>query len=404
MNMRRNLLKTFVLVLLACGAAPSPAPAQLPGGLPRIPRPGRPKPTPTPAPTQTETAPTAPTAPAQPDADMTPAATSSPAVAASPQRPTGFDKNWLMVSTDVHTSYKGNYDVWSWSPYVKFRAYGGLPGGASYYAEFMQPGGAPWIKIKCEQNGDTYTCNDRDDAKGITASGLIPFAIKIRNPLEGTEQTVFTGKAKVDKAPSSDVERNKLTYYVNHDWALPVGYVFRQYDGHLGFAIWVHSDNSSGLEPHVFYNGAEVGLATLNGEPVGHAGCGSSELAARPSRDVASSLANKGHWERMGCDFTNIYWGDKEHTTGSHVINQHPGEYEIKVLWNKRLARSIKFTVNPDGSIKDTGIAAANGFGTDRVMVPVKVLGTQDGTWDQNAWKTEAFYGNLLKGFNWPPQ
>jgi hypothetical protein len=38
------------------------------------------------------------------------------------------------------------------------------------------------------------------------------------------------------------------------------------------------------------------------------------------------------------------------------------------------------------------------------VIVPVKVIGTQDGTWDQNAWKAEAFYGNPLKNFTWPPQ
>ena len=86
-----------------------------------------------------------------------------------------------------------------------------------------------------------------------------------------------------------------------------------------------------------------------------------------------------------------------------HLINQNPGEYEIKVLWRGRLARSIKFTVNPDGSIKDTGTAAANGFGADRVMVPVKVIGTQDGAWNKDAWKIDAFYSNPPQGFTPAP-
>jgi len=29
----------------------------------------------------------------------------------------------------------------------------------------------------------------------------------------------------------------------------------------------------------------------------------------------------------------------------------NPGEYEFKVLWNNKLARSIKFTVGPDGKL-----------------------------------------------------
>jgi hypothetical protein len=398
---RKHIFVVLASAVLA-GFCCQSAPAQFPSGL-KIPKVAKPKPTLAPAEgaRPASSGESRPAAQPATDAAATPAATQ----AASGQPLAGFDKGWLVVRTLVISSYKGNYDVWSWTPVVEFRDRGGLPSGASYYAEFTQPDGTPWVKLKCERNGDTFTCVDRhDDSKGATFAGLIPFAIKIRNPLQGTEQTVFTGKAKVEKAPSSDVERNKLSYYVNHDWALPIGYVFRRNDGHLGFAIWLHTDNSSGLEPHVFYNGAEVGLATLDGEPVGHAGCGSSELSAGPSRDVASSLTNKGKWERMGCDFTNVYWGDKEHTTGSHVINRHPGEYEIKVLWNKRLARSIKFTVGPDGRIADNGIAAADGFGTDRVMVPVKVIGTQDGTWGQNAWKTEAFYGNPLKSFAGPPQ
>ena len=38
----------------------------------------------------------------------------------------------------------------------------------------------------------------------------------------------------------------------------------------------------------------------------------------------------------------------------------------------------------------------------DRVIVPVQVIGDQDGAWDRTAWKTDAFYGNPLKGFSVP--
>ena len=41
-------------------------------------------------------------------------------------------------------------------------------------------------------------------------------------------------------------------------------------------------------------------------------------------------------------------------------------------------------------------------LGTGRVIVPVTLIGDQDGQWDRAAWKTEAFYGNLLTGFTAP--
>jgi hypothetical protein len=42
-------------------------------------------------------------------------------------------------------------------------------------------------------------------------------------------------------------------------------------------------------------------------------------------------------------------------------------------------------------------------LGTGRVIVPVTIIGDQDGQWDRMAWKkTEAFYGNPLTGFTAP--
>jgi hypothetical protein len=72
------------------------------------------------------------------------------------------------------------------------------------------------------------------------------------------------------------------------------------------------------------------------------------------------------------------------------------------VLRNDKLSRSIKFIVE-NGKIKDNGIGTANRLGTGTsVIVPVSILDDQDGPWDRNAWKTDAFYGHPLTGFIWP--
>jgi hypothetical protein len=84
-----------------------------------------------------------------------------------------------------------------------------------------------------------------------------------------------------------------------------------------------------------------------------------------------------------------------------HLLSDNPGEYEIKVLSKGHLARSIKFTVGPDGKF-DNGIATANQLGSDRVIVPVQILGPGR-PMESVAWKTDAFYNNPLKGFTPAP-
>ena len=62
------------------------------------------------------------------------------------------------------------------------------------------------------------------------------------------------------------------------------------------------------------------------------------------------SLPQKAKWARIECDFPNIKGSN---TTGDDTTKDiftlaaNPGEYEFKLLWNNKLARSMKFTVRP---------------------------------------------------------
>ena len=82
-----------------------------------------------------------------------------------------------------------------------------------------------------------------------------------------------------------------------------------------------------------------------------------------------------------------------------YEMYKNPGEYEIKVLQNGKLARTAKFSFGSDYKIADNGIGKQNNLGTLRVIVPAQIVGDQDGQWDRNAYKTDAFYGNPLGGF-----
>jgi hypothetical protein len=140
----------------------------------------------------------------------------------------------------------------------------------------------------------------------------------------------------------------------------------------------------------------------FEGNEVGKAGC-EAELENITTHFVEDSIPQKAKWARVICSFPNVRAWDK---TGpapgpfgpQYLLSANPGDYEFKLLWHNHLARSIKFTVGADGKF-DNGISSHNKLGSNRVIVPVQIIGDQDGSWDRAAWKTEAFYGNPLNGF-----
>jgi hypothetical protein len=81
-------------------------------------------------------------------------------------------------------------------------------------------------------------------------------------------------------------------------------------------------------------------------------------------------------------------------------LYEHPGTYEIKLLRDGKLARTLKVTIGADGRPSDGGAAAS--IGVTGALVPVTVLGTGDGSWRKDAYKTEALFGNPIAGFTAP--
>jgi hypothetical protein len=319
---------------------------------------------------------------------------------------------WTRVQFKVETltSYKGDYDIWSWLPRLDFTTIGQRPSGAHYYVEVTNPGGGPWITINCASDVDRvgYECgHDEETAKSITSVGVVSFTIKMKNELDGTDATLFTGKAKIEKSPSNDhspTAAKKPVYYVNEDWNLPIGLIFIDKAHVLNVRFWVRGEGIR-MDPHVFYQGKEVGISSFDGMRVYGASC-SSDIEHQPSQTAAETVPQGAKWQRIQCVIGGVVGEPVKTvtgTTGMHDLSANNGDYEIKVLRNNKLARSMKFTVE-NGKIKDNGLTTANkmGIATSTLIVPVMVLDDQDGPWNRTAWKTEAFYGNPLAGFTWP--
>ncbi len=343
---------------------------------------------------------------------------------AAQDQPT-IQKDSVQVMAFTLSSYKGDFKTWSWIPQTKFRVNGPIASGSQLFVEFTVPGTGAWVKYDCKtQQTETGRwwqpeCGGRDNVpeeKGNTYTGPINFAIKLRNELTGgPEMTLFTGKAKVGKVHSGEAGPNFVNhfdYYVDQDWNLPIGYIFLETDGvyglkkpKLAFALWKRGEIQGSFEPHLFKDGKEVGQMFYQGEQVGTPSCGSHEIEINPTHLSSKQFI----WTRMKCEFSSVRaWdktGEKPDTMFGpmYVLSENPGDYEMKILYKGRLVRSFKFSVNAEGKFVDNGIGTNNKLGNDRIIVPVQVLGDSDGTWDKNAWKTDAFYGNPLTGFTVGP-
>ncbi|HLY62966.1 MAG TPA: hypothetical protein VKV95_19645 [Terriglobia bacterium] len=290
------------------------------------------------------------------------------------------------------------------NPYIEFKVNGPVASGSQLSVEFTVPGRPPrkWdcptrekrkgelLETECGSKGGE---GDRGFAfQGPVYTGPVTFNIHMRNEVQGTNASVFAGKMKVGKTSSKNP--NEITYYVDEDWRIPIGYIFlvkaENNNGSGGpgtsmfHALLWFRGTARDVEAHVLYQGKEVGKS-----------------------NICSAAATRGNnmWKGYDCHFDHVYnlsvpqgWPDQ----GIHLLTKNPGEYEIKVLAGGHLTRSIKFTVDQNGKF-DNGIATANMLGSDKVIVPVQVLGVEDGTWNKAAWKTDAFYGNPLSGFTAVP-
>jgi hypothetical protein len=379
--MKSKLLKAFGILALF-GLMATAAAAQFPVKLPKIPK------------VKTES---------------TPFPAGNPATSSSSEtkQPAGgptIVKTRIQFRAWTVNSYKDDFKVWSWIPLIKLTVDGALPSGAHFYVEVAQPSGAAWVKAQCvHQGASTYECGDRDRLKGSETleTGVFRFTIKLRNELAGTEQTHFTGRAKIEKALSNEAgpqAARKFVYFANHDFNLPIGQVYYDdNDNLLRVKFWIRGAEGQ-IEPHLFYRGQEV--ITNSGGVIFKSGSCSPDIEFQPTQYATEKLPQRALWARIDCRLEGANVKPLASKPRDHAISSKPGDYEVKVLRNGMLARSIKFTVGSDGQIVNSGAGASVGM-PHIYFVPVAILDDQDGPWDKTTWKTEALYGNPLAGFAW---
>ncbi len=302
------------------------------------------------------------------------------------------------------------YDTYSWVPQIQFEVLGPIEGGNKLYAEFEMPDGKPWMKVnlRTPELGDdiweTIKADSVDEyeleKQAILNEGVFPFRIKMKNSLNGTDATLFSGKIKVgtylldQKIPEY---KNKKDFFIDYDWHLPMAYLWLnpQSDENvpqLATQVCLRGEvDSAKLEAYLFFGGKQIAKQTNSG---------------LSERTVYTSGADEPshRWAIWEITFATVRGFNKSESassyTGQFFLDKNPGEYEIKIMRDNQLSRSIKFTVGKDGKIVDNNVAKGATLGGVRMIVPAQVLGAGDGKFNATAWQTEALFFNPLNGFS----
>lgn len=300
-----------------------------------------------------------------------------------------------------------NYNTNSWYPKIKFDVLGPIESGNKLYVEFDRANGTPWMKVNMftptleddiwETIKPDSISSDEEEKMASIETGSFNFRIKMKNALAGTDKVLFSGKYKVNLLTlDQNIPENKgkKEFMVDYDWHLPIGYLWLNpvSDEDVPYPsaqFCFKGDIRSGTtEAYLFYNGKQIGKANVNS-----------------SQQEMTSGANEPHhrYTIVQYDFMTVRGFNKSsgynNWSSIFFLDKNPGNYEIKVLRNNQLARSINFTVGKDGKIVDNGIAKSVNLGGVRMIFPTKVLGTSDGQFNAMAWQTEAIWSNPLIGF-----
>jgi hypothetical protein len=299
--------------------------------------------------------------------------------------------------TETYWKAPGEYNFSSWYPNIKFQiAYQGSM-VQRYQVEWFLPDGKPWFTDQIKINSGNVYDTKRDDEKFRQASNMDgTYGFKITDTR--SSRVMFEGKFKVSKYKVGNpipMFKNSFGFAVGHDGELAAGFVgFKwKYDNFappLIVSIWMKGDpRGDSVEARLYHNGTEISTTDSNG------GSAMGEQYRLPYKEA--SRFPEGVYKLFEMQFPVRYLqsGTRDRYPGARFINDADGTYTVKVFVDGDQVRETSFNVK-NGIIEGNGIAEANGYLGDRLVVPVKVTSTKEKV-DAIAAKT-GLYMNPIKG------
>ena len=263
-------------------------------------------------------------------------------------------------------------NYWSWMPKVNFMVTGPIPDASFFTVEFTTPDGKPWFSwdsapISVPTGGfyaiESETVRSWQDKRSTIATGTFGFKITLKNNLNGTSQEMYRGTYKVNKkfAGTENINfKNQYAFYVDQDWALPIGYLSldKIQDANspkLDIGMWFRGDfDSDRLVAYLFYNGKQISNTKSSDKGTG---------GPRVSLIAEGDDKREFYWSYWNFAFYNVRAAQSDNYPTVHILKNNPGNYEIKVLLDDEIVRTASFTVGTNGQIIENNIASRKTHG-----------------------------------------
>lgn len=322
-------------------------------------------------------------------------------------------KNSIYVQAKTHNEYwkmpnLRNYS--SWIPSIRFNQFYNNDKPLKYTVEYFNPEGSLWFSEILEtgsSNADRTVSfnspNPYENLKTKSTAGTGVYSFKITN--QYTKEVIFQGKFKVSKFIASDIpqEKNKVGFFVEHDWLLPFGMVgFDHGDLEIGgipleVSVWLKGTvKADELEGRIFYKGQQIKLvedAIYKNRVLDY---------DERTTELAAPFAPNNTWKRWLFQWHNFRFDNngsflRDNYPNAFYADKNPGEYTVKIYRKGTQIRELSFTIGTDGRILVPVYSNQIPLPYYRVILPVKILETE--RWNFTNWKTDAFYGNPISGF-----
>jgi len=319
-----------------------------------------------------------------------------------------FLRDTIEVQLETRETYwkfpNQNYYT-SWVPRANLHLFYDGSVKLRYTAEWFTPDGSPWFteSLNYDYTGDK-TAGLRSDysdellsTKAVVTTGT--YGLKITN--SKTNEVAFQGKFKVNKLPAFPGEaqyKNRVQFFVDNDWNLPIGYVGFSYD--IGWAnptpvvfMWFKGRlEAKDFEARLFHNGEEI--ASTDGDGIVNVYQYRGENCLK-FVDTCQLQQYGFYWEKFIVENTDWVRSRKPNAM---FTKDKPGDYTVKVFHKGIQVREAKFIIDADGKIARNAFSEQMPLTNHKIVVPVKVMGNLD-KWNPTTWKTDAFSGNPLSGF-----
>ena len=308
-------------------------------------------------------------------------------------------------NNDKYIKAPGQNDYSSWLPQVDFNVlYDISAPKLRYQAEWFKSDGSLWFSEPLEyinSSGDFPHLRSPYESVDVHPNAIIAvgtYGLKLTDTK--TSQVVFQGKFNVKKTLPDATLKNKNLFYVENDWMLPIGYVgflksYTDYDVHtrpMTFFWFKGVPDTGQFEGELYFNNQKIATTDKGGHINKYGERGEDCFLAR---NICADSLIGFEWDNFVLDNSS---NARQNNPNAWFTNDHAGEYTVKIFYNGDQVRETKFTIDAKG------LPARNAFSeqfflTDyRVIVPVKIIGTTE-KYNAASWKTDIFYGNLLKGF-----